>query len=345
MGESMVLHKVRKVGARGWVGLLLGSFVALSSIALLASVAEAAEPAAAKPLLQYLYEWGEPGTGTAQFRALRGIVAYDRKESGRTLVVVSDTGLDMVRSYTWDMMFIDKWGSEGDRPGQFRQPRGVAIDKDGNLLVVDSFNHRVQKTVVGTKTFLDRPGAPIQTFGSRGSGNGQFETPTGVEVDSAGNIYVVDTENHRVQKFDGAGKFLKTWGRRGSGNDAFDRPTHVAIDGAGRVYVSDTGNHRVQVFDGEGQYLSTVGKIGSTPGRFAEPKGLAIDAKGNLWVVDRRNHRLQAFGPDGRNLGTYGRQGPGKGEFSFPEDMAFDSSGRLYVTDGMNGRIQVFKPT
>ena len=300
--------------------------------------------AADKPILEYLYGWGQPGTGTGQFRAVRGIAAYDRKSINRTLIVVADGGRDMLRSYTWDMMFIDKWGEAGKDAGQFHEPRGVAVDPEGNIIVADSANHRIQKTAIGTTTFLERPGLPVMQFGSHGTGTGQFDMPTGVAVDGDGNILVADTLNHRIQKFDAKGKFLATWGRQGNGNGMLFMPTYLAIDRAGHVYVADSGNNRIQVFDAQGKYLSSIGSVGKEPGHFAEPKGIALDAKGNLWVVDRRNHRLQAFAPDGRSMGTFGKQGPGNGEFNFPEDLAFDSSGRLFVTDGMNGRIQVFKP-
>ncbi|HWU53230.1 MAG TPA: NHL repeat-containing protein [Tahibacter sp.] len=304
-----------------------------------------AESRANAPVLDYLYGWGEPGTGTGKFRAVRGIVAYNRKDSQREVIVVADGGADMLRSYTWDMMFIDKWGQAGDKPGEFHEPRGVAIDGNGYVVVVDALNHRVQKTQVGTTSFLERPGIPVLAFGKRGSGDGEFETPTGVAVDAQGNIIVVDTDNHRVQVFDGQGKFQFAFGKRGNGNGEFYKPSHIEIDAKGRLFVSDTGNNRIQIFDAKGKFLSSIGSVGSEPGLFAEPKGIALDKAGNLWVVDRRNHRLQKFGPDGRFAGVYGKQGGDKGEFSFPEDMTFDASGRLYVTDGMNGRIQVFKPS
>lgn len=325
--------------------LLAGVFAGLATCLAHAADTAGALASGAKPMLDYLYGWGEPGTGTAKFRAVRGIVAYNRKDSGRDIIVVADGGADMLRSYTWDMMFIDKWGKAGGAPGEFREPRGVAIDASGHVIVADALNHRIQKTAVGTTSFLERPGVPILAFGTRGKGEGELETPTGVAVDAAGNIVVVDTDNHRVQVYDPQGKFLSGFGKQGNGNGEFYRPSHIKIDPKGRIFVSDTGNNRIQLFDAKGKYLSSIGSVGSKPGLFAEPKGIALDQAGNLWVVDRRNHRLQKFGPDGRFIGVYGKQGPLKGEFSFPEDMTFDGSGRLYVTDGMNGRIQVFKPS
>jgi DNA-binding beta-propeller fold protein YncE len=340
----MIQNKYTITGRLARVGLRLLAGMLVGAAATSAAQAGESKPAD-KPVLDYLYGWGEPGTGTGKFRAVRGIVAYNRKESGRDIIVVADGGADMLRSYTWNMMFIDKWGKAGEGPGEFREPRGVAIDAAGHVIVADALNHRIQKTAVGTTSFLERPGEPILAFGKRGKGEGELETPTGVAVDAAGNILVVDTDNHRVQIYDPQGKFLSGFGKQGNGNGEFYRPSHIAIDPKGRIFISDTGNNRIQIFDSKGKYLSSVGSVGSKPGLFAEPKGIALDKAGNLWVVDRRNHRLQKFGPDGRFVGVYGKQGADKGQFSFPEDMTFGGSGRLYVTDGMNGRIQVFKPT
>jgi len=328
----------RRTGQKGTILL-----IAILLIAMLAGEA-LMKPAQAEgePALRYLFEWGEPGLGTGKFRAVRGIAAYDRAE--RPMIVVADAGADLIRSYTWNMMFIDKWGETGAEPGQFHEPRGVAIDSQGLLIVADAYNHRVQKTAIGTKSLLERPGSPLMSFGTRGNGEGQFDTPTGVGVDASGNILVVDTNNHRIQMFNSSGLFIKSWGSRGTGEGAFFMPSYVVTNSKGRIYVSDTGNHRVQVFDGDGHYLATVGGLGGAAGRFKEPKGLAVDAQDNLWVVDRRNHRLQKFDPEGNPLAIFGTQGAKKGEFSFPEGIAIDSGGRLYITDGLNSRIQVFRP-
>lgn len=85
-------------------------------------------------------------------------------------------------------------------------------------------------------------------WGSSGSGEGQFDSPFGVAVDGSGNVYVVDTYNHRIQKFDTYGAFLAKWGSQGSGDGQFDGPVGVAVDSSGNVYVTDTGNSRIQKF-------------------------------------------------------------------------------------------------
>ena len=78
--------------------------------------------------------------------------------------------------------------------------------------------------------------------------DGKFKKPGGVAVDAAGNVYVADTGNHRIQKFTSNGVLLAKWGKEGSGNCEFRSPEGVAVDASGNVYVADTGNHRIQKF-------------------------------------------------------------------------------------------------
>jgi DNA-binding beta-propeller fold protein YncE len=88
-------------------------------------------------------------------------------------------------------------------------------------------------------------------LGAQGSGEGELSGPTGLAVDTGGNVYVSDNGNHRVVKFDSSGSFIASWGSGGSGNGEFKGPTGLAVDSKGRVYVSDMGNHRIQIFDSE----------------------------------------------------------------------------------------------
>ena len=88
----------------------------------------------------------------------------------------------------------------------------------------------------------------ITHWGTKGSGNGQFDWPMGVAVDSSGNVYVSDLHNNRIQKFTSDGTFITKWGTEGSGNGQFMYPWGIAVDSSGRVYVADDHNYRMQVF-------------------------------------------------------------------------------------------------
>jgi DNA-binding beta-propeller fold protein YncE len=87
-------------------------------------------------------------------------------------------------------------------------------------------------------------------WGSSGTGNGQFDTPTGVATDPGGNVYVSDESLMRVQKFTGSGTYICEWGLYGNGNGEFRGPAAMAADAAGNVYVADSNNHRIQMFGG-----------------------------------------------------------------------------------------------
>ena len=97
---------------------------------------------------------------------------------------------------------------------------------------------------VGAQTYLTQ-------WGSSGTGNGQFNQPYGVATDAAGDVYVADAGNNRIQKFTGTGTYITQWGSGGSGDGQFDYPKGVATDAAGNIYVSDTGNNRIQKFGPE----------------------------------------------------------------------------------------------
>ena len=116
-------------------------------------------------------------------------------------------------------------------------------------------------------------------------------------MDRAGNIYVADRDNHRVQVFDSTGRFLRKWGSQGSGDGRFNRPEGIAIDRAGNVYVTDANNDRVQVFDSTGRFLLSWGSEGSGNGQFDFPTDIAVDGAWNVYVSDSGNQRIQVFAP------------------------------------------------
>jgi uncharacterized repeat protein (TIGR01451 family) len=172
-------------------------------------------------------------------------------------------------------------------------------------------------------------------WGSPGSGDGQFASIYELTVDSAGNVYVTDGDNHRVQKFDSNGNFLCKWGQLGSGVGEFFYPLDVGVDGAGNVYVSDERNHRIQKFDGCGNFLLQWGG-------FTFPRGLEVGSSGNVYVADTWNHRIQKFDSNGNFLLTIGSSGDGDGQLRYPDDVAIDNAGNIYVADTHHYRIQKF---
>ena len=109
------------------------------------------------------------------------------------------------------------------------------------------------------------PPAFCTQWGSYGTGPGQFNNPYGVAVDASGNVYVVESDNHRIQKFTSNGEYITQWGSYGTGPGQFDWPQGVAIDASGNVYVADTDNNRIQLFGCEQTVIqnTTWGRVKS----------------------------------------------------------------------------------
>ncbi|WP_250987966.1 PKD domain-containing protein [Methanoculleus oceani] len=182
----------------------------------------------------------------------------------------------------------------------------------------------------------------VTKWGSEGSGEGEFRNPNDVAVDAAGNIYVADYSNHRIQLFDSNENFLGQWGSYGSGDGQLIQPISIAFDAAGNVYVVEADNHRIQVFDPSGYSLSIWGSYGSGDGQFVRPGGIAVDNAGNFYVADSWNHRVQKFDSSGNFLAILGSQGSGDGQFGSPIDVAVDAADNIYVTDWELNCIQKF---
>ena len=183
----------------------------------------------------------------------------------------------------------------------------------------------------------------VSKWGAWGDGEGQFDFPYGVAIDSGGYVYVADAGNHRIQKFDSDGKFEDEWGSEGTGIGAFQYPHDVAVDSEGNVYVADYGkNHLIQKFDSDGGFLIQWGGYGPEEGQFKNPEAVAVDSDGNVYVADYLNHRIQKFDSVGNFLAKWGKSGSRNGEFKYPRGVAVDSAGNVYVADYSNHRIQKF---
>jgi prepilin-type N-terminal cleavage/methylation domain-containing protein len=237
----------------------------------------------------------------------------------------------------------DGYFTYGSANGQFYYPTGIDIDKNNNLIVLDSNNYRIQK--------FDRSGNFLTKWTmSKGSADGQFNLPKGIAVDRNGNMYVADDYNNRVQKFDINGTFITKWGSLGSQVGQFNRPYHISIDSVDNVLVTDLLNHRVQKFTSTGNVIMSWGGFGSLDGQFNTTRGLYAYSDA-VFVADNKNHRIEKFTTNGIFLTKWGSQcetgqqmqyGTCVGKFFYPEDIAVDTSGNIFVLDRENNRIQKF---
>lgn len=230
-------------------------------------------------------------------------------------------------------------GAPGTGAGYLRRPAALAVDRDGNIYVADSLNHRVQK--------FGPDGRYLATLG----GPQQFREPWGVAVDRDGTIYVADTWNHRIQKFDRSFRLLATWGspvqQAGLPNPGpleLYGPRAIAIDGDGNLWVTDTGNNRVLKFSPDGRPLGSFGGPGSGPGQFQEPVGIAIAPNGDILVTDTWNGRVQRFDAAFGYKGEFRVQGwEDRGAENKPY-LAVAADGSVYVAVPNTGTVLTYAP-
>src|SRR4030095_10944220 len=182
--------------------------------------------------------------------------------------------------------------------------------------------------------------SPVELVWSITGDPNPFNNPDGIAVDTLDNLYVMDSGNNRIQKFDGEGNFISMWGSKGTDDGQFNCPRFcmVALDRQGNIFVTDNNNARIQKFDGNGKFLAKWGRYGSEDGQFITPFGIAVDRQGNVYVGDVGNARIQKFDGNGRFLMKWGSSGYEDGQFSADlADIAVDSNGNVYVTDRSNG--------
>jgi sugar lactone lactonase YvrE len=194
-------------------------------------------------------------------------------------------------------------------------------------------------TTTVTPTATPTCGLFVTTWGSAGSGDGQFNSPRGVAIDPNGDVFVTDAD--RVQKFTNDGTFLLKWGSNGSADDQFQVAAGLAVDPSGNVFVIDYIPNRIKKFTNTGSFLTKWGGCCAGNGQFNNPQGIATDATGNVFVTDRAM-RVQKFDNTGGFLLSFAPPGSGDGEVNEPRGVATDASGNVFVVDQANQRIQKF---
>jgi hypothetical protein len=263
-----------------------------------------------------------------------------------SLVVGEYTGQRVVKMKAdgTPLWTVGEPGRRGSDNAHFRYVEDVDLDSLGRVYVADGDNCRVQ--------IYNANGSYHATLGTGcGSGDDQFEWPTGVAIGPGNAIYVADGDNQRVQIYDSNRNYLATLGETGVGgsdNAHFDYPRDLEVDAAGNIYVVDQYNHRVQVFDSSRTYVRTIGESGRQGddfGHLSYPTAVAVDGQGRIYVADGWGYRVEVFDSSGAYLTTVaGSWGNGTADLQNADGLALDASGHLYVADLENARIQKFAP-
>jgi DNA-binding beta-propeller fold protein YncE len=305
----------------------------------------------AQPAEQYIYDmqWGTEGVGNGEFKLLGGICLADGEVYVTDMpfipnqrIQVFDTDGVYQRSYlNWSANSAGPGSIDVDAVGNMFlivgftveklnsiatvlntidensftpalasfAPYAVALSPAGELYITDATGHRVHK--------FNAAGVHENTWGTQGSGDGEFQFSWGVAVSPAGDyVYVSDSNNHRIQKYEADGTFLGWWGKdnagqtgwhdpgapttvfsnNGDGPGEFTNPWGLDTDDDGSVYVADYINNRVQKFDANGTYITQFGEPGTGDGQFTQLIDLAVSADGDeVYIVDLENYRIQKF--------------------------------------------------
>ncbi|MCG2792970.1 MAG: T9SS type A sorting domain-containing protein [Weeksellaceae bacterium] len=298
------------------------------------------------------------GTGTAaQFYYPFG-VATDA--SGN--VYVADYYNSKIRKITAAGVVTTLAGSTGGyadgigTAAKFYYPYGIAVDAGGNVYVADYGNNRIRKiTPTGVVTTL---AGSAQGYADGIGTAAQFSYPTGVAVDTSGNVFVADTFNNKIRKISSAGVVTTVAGSTqgyidGTGTLAqFYNPTGIEVDASGNLYVADYANHKIRKVTPAGVVTTLAGSIAGytdgagTAAQFNAPAGVALDTSGNVYVADTNNNKIRKISSTGLVTTLAGStQGYADGigtaaQFNIPAEVAVDPSGIMYITDYSNHKIR-----
>ena len=258
---------------------------------------------------QFITKWGQRGSEPGDL-----IFPYSVHIDDEDDVYVVDKDNHRIQKFSNNGTFIQLW-DKFDAQGSLDTmsfPEAMAIDpSSGDVFITDTGNNRVIK--------LDRNFNFVLDWGSFGTGEGEFDHPHGIGVDSEGNVYVNELEAARIQKFDSNGTFIDQWGSEGTGDGEFTLGLeHIYVDSSDHVWqVDGAENPRVQLFDTDGNYITSVGTgpceipddVKNDPeqmanyddcdGELREPEYVGVNSAGDLYVVDRGNQRMVVFTPVG----------------------------------------------
>ena len=235
---------------------------------------------------------GATGRVLARWGAGTFLLPHGLFVDSRGHVWLTDVGRHQVFEYAEDGTLVRSWGVDkigGNDGSHFNKPTDVAVLSDGSFYVSDGYvNSRVAKFSADGKYQFE--------WGRKGVGPGEFNTPHGITVDTAGRVYVADRENDRIQVFTPEGKFITQWK-----NPALGRPYGVRIGLDGLIYVADGGEQpksppersKITVLNLQGEVVATFGRWGNYDGQFAVAHGVAVAPDGSIYVCDITGQRVQ----------------------------------------------------
>ncbi|MDA2933392.1 IPT/TIG domain-containing protein [Acidobacteria bacterium AH-259-D05] len=324
--------------------------------------------------------FGDEGSATAAALDLPDGVAVD----GAGNLFIADTFNSRIRKVDGQGIITTvagtgEFGFSGDEgpatAAQLFDPRGVEVDEAGNLFIADTLNDRIRRVDAVTGVITTMAGTGEETFSGEGgpATAAALNEPSGVVLDSAGNLFIADTLNHRIRRVDAVTGVMTTMA--GTGEETFSgeggpattaalkEPFGVAVDEAGNLFIADTFNHRIRRVDATTGIITTVAGTGeatfsgdagpAVAAALYRPTGVVLDSAGNLFIADDFNERVRRVdavtGVITTVAGTGQARFSGDGglaagaSFFGPVGLALDAAGNLFIADEFNNRIRAVR--
>ncbi len=308
---------------------------------------------------------------------------YDVAVDSRGDIYIADTFNERIRKVTVSTGVITTVagstrtaGYSGDggpaTSAELDWPMGVAVDASGNIYIADYYNQCIRKVTASTGIITTVAGDGTQGYSGDGGAatSAKLNLPTGVAVDSSGNIYIADWYNYRIRKVTVSTGIITTVAGDGTGGYSGDGgaatsaelyyPSSVALDASGNIYIADADNYRVRKVTASTGIITTVAGDGTagysgdggaaTSAELDYPYGVALDASGNLYITDVLNERIREVTAATGIIttvagdGTQGYSGDGglatSAELHSPMGVALDLNNNIYFPDIINERIR-----
>jgi DNA-binding beta-propeller fold protein YncE len=215
----------------------------------------------------------------------------------------------------------------------FYSPMDLTVGHDGKLWVADTFHDRIIQFSMS---------APENEFslGSQGQNRGEFNLPMTIIADGQGNLYVLDSNNKRIQKFDPSFQVIQ---EIYPPNPYIGNPSDLALDEKGNIYVVYPLGY-LCIYDANGNYQTMwTANDYQTPPIMVLPSHIAIDTTAQrIFMTTTQYHQVEVFDYAGNRLKTWGTKGTKPGEFYYPNDILIDAQRNIYIADTSNHRIQKF---
>lgn len=308
------------------------------------------------------------GSGEAPTNTIAPALSTTHPALGTALSVNNGSWSNSPLGYSYQWMRCNYTGSECAAISGASDPSYTPVLGDNGHELYAEVTAMNAIGAVGASTVTTSP-VPIATpsysasFGSSGTGTGEFEDVSGTAMAPAtGNVWVADSNNNRAEEFSPAGAFIEAvgWGVTdgkaefetckagckaglwGDGLGELGDPSGIAINqSTGDIYIADPASDTVQELSSSGTPIAQFGGPGSEPGKLNDPHGLAVEAgSGRVYVADTENNRIEQYSSSGEYQVTIGKKGSKSGELDFPAGVAV-ANGDLYIADTENNRVQV----